>query len=266
MKLMGITKRTLAWLWFLLTSATAFAQSVVPLPSVPVPQEQASGITAIHIVLIIGFVLIFFVVVALFVWLIITMSAKEKRYQQMILQGIDHGRKVATDEMSVHINTLEDELSRLRDSIPKMSEEAVREMTDVITGSAGHAQIMLIHMGGQRDGHPEVLRTRDEVTGRALKVKLGRNASANDVPIPWDTTISDPHCEISFEGAANDAKFYVFDLNSTNGVHIKRGTSSFRRVDGKEYLNDADILRVGHTEFRVVTTKPVELDGPALER
>jgi hypothetical protein len=265
MNVMGTTNRNLAWLWLLFLAAATRAQQV-PLPPLPqqVPSaiaQPSSGLSAIHIALIIGFVLIFFIVVALFAWLIISMSAKEKRYRLMIQQGFTQGREDATNEMNVQIHSLEDELGRLRDSMPDISDEAIKEATDVICGSAGHAQIMLIHMGGQRDGYPETLRTRDEVTQRAVKVKIGRNAEKNDVPIPWDTTISDPHCEISFDGMAADAKFYVYDLNSTNGVHIKRGTSPFKKIDTKEYLDDADILRVGHSEFRVVTTKPVEQDG-----
>ncbi|MDT8389891.1 MAG: FHA domain-containing protein [Lentisphaeria bacterium] len=244
----------------LFTGVAAFGQSAYPRYT-PAPHYSANaggGISTVQIVLIIGFALVFLLVMALFIGFIIFMNNKAKRDRELLIQAINQGREEGKSSLRATLHQLEDELERVRREVPNISADVMDEVTEIIANSQGKAQIMLIHMGGQRDSAVEHLLTRDPVTGKPKKVTIGKNQDSADIAIPWDSKISRPHCQICFEPELEGDHFYVFDMNSTNGVFVKRDTNGeFERVNGKCFLEDGYVLQIGMSNFRVLITQPV---------
>lgn len=209
-------------------------------------------------------------IMGLFIYLFVSMSggSRIKEEQQELIQrslreahtkGIESAKAAASRQLE----ELQAELERVKASVPDMPTLDEEEVTMIMEKTTGNSGIMLIHMGGDRDGHPEELDIRNHVTGQPKKVTLGKNADKADIAVPWDETVSRRHCELSFEINGEKDTYYVFDLNSSNGTFISRDGQPFSRVDGKAYLSDGDILRVGKSQFRVVIFKPVK--GDAME-
>lgn len=203
--------------------------------------------------------------IGLFVYLFVSNSAQsESELQEIVAKAVaagqERGKREAEGRLTSQMQQLQDELERIKSSV---SEAPIveEEVTEIINNTQGRSGIMLLHMGGERDGHPEQLDIRNPLTGRPKKVKIGKNAEGADIALPWDKSVSRPHCELSFEVEGDEDKYYVYDLNSSNGTFLRKGEDDeFHEVEGKAYMRDGDILRVGNSQFRVVIFKPVEVE------
>lgn len=214
----------------------------------------------------------FFGILGLFIYLFVSMSAGQRnkdlereKLKQLVererQRSREEGKEAAMTAAKGEIDKLREELERIRTSVPDMPTMDEEEVTQIIQRSSGHSGIMLIHMGGDRDGHPEALDVRHHLTGDAKKVVIGKNADNAEIALPWDETVSRRHCEVSFEKHGGHESHYVYDLNSSNGTYIRRGEEPFRRVHGKAVIEDGDVLRVGRSQFRVVIFTPVKTES-----
>lgn len=81
--------------------------------------------------------------------------------------------------------------------------------------------------------------------GEDFRVRDGQNTIGsgpeNDIVI-HDSTVSSKHASIRYR----DNKFFVTDLDSTNGTHLNDGQDSIAR----EELKDNDLLRVGDVSLK----------------
>ena len=81
--------------------------------------------------------------------------------------------------------------------------------------------------------------------GEDFRVRDGQNSigsgAENDIVI-HDTTVSAKHASIRYR----DNKFYITDLDSTNGTHLNDGQDSIAR----EELTDGDLVRVGDVALK----------------
>jgi pSer/pThr/pTyr-binding forkhead associated (FHA) protein len=81
--------------------------------------------------------------------------------------------------------------------------------------------------------------------GEDFRLREGKNAvgSARDAEVALhDTAVSQVHASINYK----DGKFFLTDLDSTNGTFVNDGTEGVSRVE----LQDNDTLRVGETTLK----------------
>src|SRR5215207_5050613 len=83
--------------------------------------------------------------------------------------------------------------------------------------------------------------TRDRIPLRGGKITIGQ-ATTNDVPLPFDRTVSRVHCVI--EPVAS--RWCVRDLSSRNGTFVNG-----ERIWGEQPLRAGDEIRVGTVRFVV---------------
>jgi hypothetical protein len=81
--------------------------------------------------------------------------------------------------------------------------------------------------------------TRDRIVLRGEKITVGQ-ATTNDVPLPFDRTVSRVHCVI--EPVAS--RWCVRDLSSRNGTFVNG-----ERIWGEQPLRTGDEIRVGTVRF-----------------
>ncbi|MDP8980156.1 MAG: FHA domain-containing protein, partial [Acidobacteriota bacterium] len=81
--------------------------------------------------------------------------------------------------------------------------------------------------------------------GEDFRVRDGQNTigsgAENDIVI-HDTTVSGKHASIRYR----DNKFFITDLDSTNGTHLNDSSEPIAR----EELKDNDLLRVGDVSLK----------------
>jgi hypothetical protein len=81
--------------------------------------------------------------------------------------------------------------------------------------------------------------------GEDFRIRDGQNTigsgAENDIVI-HDSTVSSKHASIRYR----DSKFFVTDLDSTNGTHLNDGSEPIAR----EELKDNDLLRVGDVSLK----------------
>jgi len=80
------------------------------------------------------------------------------------------------------------------------------------------------------------------------KLIIGRLSSESDIVIDYDASVSARHCEIGF----HDESFYICDLSSSNGTWLNG-----RKVQREVNLNSGDLIRIGHSEFRISLERAV---------
>lgn len=97
------------------------------------------------------------------------------------------------------------------------------------------------HTGRDGDAHLEmwVGSTRDRIPLRGDGVTIGQ-APTNDVPLPFDKTVSRVHCVL--EPVAS--RWCVRDLSSRNGTFVNG-----ERIWGQLPLREGDEIRVGSVRF-----------------
>lgn len=74
------------------------------------------------------------------------------------------------------------------------------------------------------------------------KLIIGRVSGESDIVIDYDASVSAKHCEVGF----HDEEWYICDLSSSNGTWLNG-----RRVGREVSLNSGDLVRIGHSEFRI---------------
>ncbi|MBR7057149.1 MAG: FHA domain-containing protein, partial [Stomatobaculum sp.] len=74
------------------------------------------------------------------------------------------------------------------------------------------------------------------------RVKLGKKPEICQVVIDYDKSVSKLHCEIYAEGR----KFYIRDLNSTNGTYVDN-----QRIADVHELYSGSTIRLGRVEMKV---------------
>ena len=115
--------------------------------------------------------------------------------------------------------------------------------------------IMLIQIGGQRHGRTVEITTKDFM-GNPIRNKVGAGRDCA-VPIPEDEAASSDHCVIH----ERDGEILVTDTASLNGTFVLRAGQQIpvhQSIGGSLSLADGDVLRVGHTDFRVIIARPPE--------
>ncbi len=111
-------------------------------------------------------------------------------------------------------------------------------------GGAGHKTVLLT----DRHKPPVVgwlVAMSGEQKGEDFRVRDGQNTigSAPDCEIVLrDTAVTGKHASLRYK----DHKFYLTDLDSTNGTFLNEGTESISR----EELKDNDLIRIGDVSLK----------------
>ena len=120
----------------------------------------------------------------------------------------------------------------------------------VVPGMLPGPRVTVQQIGGSRHGDVKALTLRD-ATGRPRPNIIGRDPDC-DVVVTRDPGVSGKHCEISED---ENGYLYAFDLNSTAGTYLIKGNAMPRRVKGRVYLDDGDVIQVSGVQFQVRTAK-----------
>ncbi len=79
------------------------------------------------------------------------------------------------------------------------------------------------------------------------RVVIGRDKKYNDYSLPDDKRVSGQHCYVEM---GEDGKFYIYDLNSTNGL-----LCDGHKVSEKAEVKDGSIIKLGSTELVIKIQK-----------
>jgi hypothetical protein len=186
------------------------------------------------------------------------MLSQMKQSSDQKVSSIESGYKSQLEDLSAQLQSARDN----KDADVGIMDD---DKTVLYKQDEGRTRLCLTQVGGDRDGHDYYLDLHHPGTGAPKKVSLGRNAKDSDVSFPADTMMSSPHCQISFDyvpqpDGKQAERFYVYDLNSSNGTWIKRGKDPFKRTADKVTLKEHDLVKVGDTHLRVRIDVPLSVE------
>lgn len=126
----------------------------------------------------------------------------------------------------------------------RMEGEAAKEAPPAAAASAGRKTVLLTDKRKPPVVGWFVALTGDQ-KGEDFRIRDGQNVigSAPDADIVLrDTAISGKHASLRYK----DQKFFLTDLDSTNGTYLNDGTSPIAR----EELKDNDVVRIGEVSLK----------------